>query len=146
MSSWTADWSPATCTLMTNRRPQRREGDLQALPARLRRGGEAPITKGPGGLYPHHRGIFIGWMKMKFDGKSYDRWHMKGGEIVHQKFLAQKAGLPDEAMCTSLIHWNEPDGKAFLVEERTMTFRRGPELRAAWRSTSILRSAALAAT
>ena len=31
------------------------------------------------------RGIFAGWMKMTFDGKNYDRWHMKGGEIVHQK-------------------------------------------------------------
>ncbi|HUU31439.1 MAG TPA: DUF6807 family protein, partial [Phycisphaerae bacterium] len=26
------------------------------------------LTKGPGGLYTHHRGIFIGWMKLKYDG------------------------------------------------------------------------------
>jgi hypothetical protein len=87
--------------------------------------GSAPITKGPGGLYPHHRGIFAGWMKMKFGDKTYDRWHMKGGEIVHQKFLAQKASA-DEATFTSLANWNEPDGQPFLVEERTMTIRRGP--------------------
>ncbi len=88
--------------------------------------GKQPITKGPGGLYTHHRGIFIGWMKITFGDKVYDRWHMKGGEIVHQKFLAQKA-TADEAAFTSLTHWNEPDGQAFLVEERTMTIRRGPD-------------------
>ena len=88
--------------------------------------GDAPITKGPGGLFPHHRGIFIGWRAMKFNGKSYDRWHMPDGEIVHQKFLAEKAG-PDEATFTSLAHWNDPKGEPFLVEERTMTVRRGPE-------------------
>lgn len=87
--------------------------------------GSRPITKGPGGLYPHHRGIFIGWNKMKFDGKTYDRWHMKGGEIVHQKFLAQKA-TADEAAFTSLANWNDAQGEPFLVEERTMTIRRGP--------------------
>lgn len=88
--------------------------------------GEYPITKGVGGLYTHHRGIFIGWNKMGFGGKTYDRWHMKGGEIVHQKFLVQKAG-PEEAVVTSQTHWNDEAGKPILVEERTMTFRRGGE-------------------
>ena len=46
--------------------------------------GKAPITMGPGGQYTHHRGIFIGWSKLGFNGKSYDRWHMKDGAIVHQ--------------------------------------------------------------
>ena len=35
--------------------------------------GKAPITKGPGGQFTHHRGIFIGWSKLGFNGKSYDR-------------------------------------------------------------------------
>ena len=50
---------------------------------------------------------------------------MKGGEIVHQKFLAQKANA-DQAAFTSLTNWNDADGQPLLVEERTMTFRRGP--------------------
>ena len=87
--------------------------------------GLAPITKGPGGEFTHHRGIFIGWMKMKFQGKDYDRWCMTGGEIVHQKFLLPEAG-PDQASFTSLTDWNDAEGKPMLAEERTMTFRRAP--------------------
>ena len=85
--------------------------------------GKQPITKGPGGQFTHHRGIFIGWMKIKFEDQSYDRWHMKGGEIVHQEFLKKTAGA-DEASFTSLTNWNDAAGKPFLVEERTMTFHR----------------------
>jgi hypothetical protein len=87
--------------------------------------GEAPITKGPGGEFTHHRGIFIGWNKISFDGKNYDRWHMTGGEQVHQSFTGKRADK-DSATFTSLVHWNDNAGKAFLEEERTMTFRHAP--------------------
>ena len=88
--------------------------------------GKAPITKGLGGVFPHHRGIFIGFNKITFQGKHYDRWHMKGGEIVHQKFKEEKAG-PDAATFTSLADWNSDPGKApIMTEARTITFRRAP--------------------
>jgi len=87
--------------------------------------GKAPITKGVGGEYTHHRGILIGWMKMGFNGKSYDRWHMKGGEQIHQKFGEQKADK-EQGSFTSLVNWNDETGKAFIEEERTMAFRRAP--------------------
>lgn len=85
--------------------------------------GKLPITNGPAGQFPHHRGIFIGWMKIGLDGKSYDRWHMQGGEIVHQKFGGQTAGA-EQASFTSLTQWNDNAGMAILEEERTMTIRR----------------------
>lgn len=81
------------------------------------------ITKGPGGQFTHHRGIFIGWNKITYNGKSYDRWHMTGGEQVHQKFLRQEAG-PERATFTSLVHWNDAAKEAFIIEERTFTVRR----------------------
>lgn len=87
--------------------------------------GKAPITKGPGGQFTHHRGIFIGWMKMKFEDKTYDRWHMKGGDIVHQKFVAREASS-DHASFTSVTHWQDASGEPFVVEERTMSFGRTP--------------------
>ena len=87
-------------------------------------GGDKFITKGPGGLFTHHRGIFIGWNKITFNGKSYDRWHMSGGEQVVQKILRQEAAA-DKATFTALVHWNDAAKEAFIVEERTFTVRRG---------------------
>ena len=86
--------------------------------------GREPITKGPGGEFPHHRGIFIGWNKLTVGGKAYDRWHMKDGAQIHRKFLAQKAGA-DQASFTSLVQWTGQGDEAILEEERTHTFSRG---------------------
>ena len=84
--------------------------------------GAGPITKGPGGEFPHHRGIFIGWNKMTVAGKGYDRWHMKGGDQVHEKFAAQKAGA-DGASFTSLVRWlGETPETVLIEEERTISF------------------------
>lgn len=84
--------------------------------------GKEPITKGAGGTLPHHRGIYVGWNKIEVGGKTYDRWHMSGGDQVHDKFLAQSAG-PDKATFTSHIRWEgaKPE-EVILDEERTMTF------------------------
>lgn len=82
-----------------------------------------PLTKGPGGKYTHHRGIFIGWKATTVEGKKYDTWHMKPGDMVHQKFLKTEAGDAD-ATITSLVHWLDGEGKPLVIEERTMTLRR----------------------
>lgn len=88
--------------------------------------GKMPITKGPGGQFTHHRGIFLGWSKLQFNGKSYDRWHMKGGDIVHQEFLKEEA-KGDTAAFTSKTHWNDETEKPLLDEERTMTVQEKKE-------------------
>lgn len=85
--------------------------------------GKTTITKGPGGTFTHHRGIFIGWNKIGFDGKTFDRWHMKGGEMVQQEFLRRTAGK-DQAEIQSLIHWNDESGKPIVVEERAQVVRK----------------------
>jgi hypothetical protein len=94
--------------------------------------GENLLTNGPDGenpytktvLYPHHRGIFIGWNKLQFDGKSYDTWHMTNGvRQVHQKFLDKKAET-EKAVSTALIHWKNGEGKVMVEEKRTMTVYR----------------------
>jgi hypothetical protein len=94
--------------------------------------GKKIITKGPGGLYPHHRALYIGWNKLGFDGKTFDHWHMKyntreGGKKkstligqVHQKFLRREAG-PVFGRMTALIHWNDAEGQPLVAEERTVT-------------------------
>jgi hypothetical protein len=86
--------------------------------------GKAPITKGAGGDYTHHRGIFIGWNKIGFGGKTYDRWHMKGGEIVHQEFPRQEI-KDGAALFTSRTLWMAEADRPLLEEKRTMTIAPG---------------------
>jgi len=88
--------------------------------------GKAPITKGAGGSFPHHRGIFIGWNKIGVGGKTYDRWHMKGGDQVHEKFSAQTAGK-DQATFTSVVRWTGDQlDQTLIEEERTFSFLPAP--------------------
>lgn len=78
------------------------------------------ITKGAGGKFTHHRGIFLGWAKLGHGGKRYDHWHMKNVRIVHQKFI-KRDGDDKHFTMTALLHWNDPDGKPILEEKRTFT-------------------------
>lgn len=87
--------------------------------------GKAPITKGPGGDFPHHRGLVVGWNKLTTPAGVVDRWHMKGGNIIHQKLLTQKADK-DSATFTALIHWQGSTEDPILAEERTITLLHAP--------------------
>ncbi len=83
-------------------------------------GSETIITKGPGGRYTHHRGMYVGWNKTKAGGKSYDFWHCNKGErIEHQEFVT-KAGDAKSGRMTATIHWNDPEGEPVVVETRTV--------------------------
>ncbi len=88
--------------------------------------GKGPVTKGAGGKFTHHRGIFIGWKKVSHEGTDYDRWHMKGGEQIHQKFIKKEAGSR-KAMITSQVFWNDNDNKPILKEDRSMSFLPAPK-------------------
>lgn len=87
--------------------------------------GKEVITKGPGGLYTHHRGIFIGWNRLGFAGKRYDFWGMGGTTQEHQKLLRQTAG-PVLARYRARVHWNITGPKTILSEERQITVFRQP--------------------
>ena len=87
--------------------------------------GREVITKGAGGLYTHHRGIFIGWSRTRFDGGSHDTWHMKTTTQEHQKFLSRSAG-PVLARFRALIYWNISGPKTILAEQREITIYRQP--------------------
>ncbi|MCU0866803.1 MAG: PmoA family protein [Planctomycetes bacterium] len=46
------------------------------------------LTKGLGGTYPHHRGLFVGWNQVQVGGERFDFWHCKNGETQRlQKLL-----------------------------------------------------------
>lgn len=86
-------------------------------------GSKTIITKGPHGKYTHHRGLYVGWNKTGFEGKSLDFWHCKNGaHLRHVKFTAMSADA-DHGSMTAEIHWNDADGKPVIVEWRTVSVR-----------------------
>jgi hypothetical protein len=84
--------------------------------------GKETITKGPGGKFTHHRGLFIGFSRLQHEGKRHDTWHMGGSAAqVHQEFTKEEAG-DDKTTVASKIHWLGSDGETLLLEEtRTVT-------------------------
>ncbi|MEC9091088.1 MAG: DUF6807 family protein [Planctomycetota bacterium] len=83
--------------------------------------GKTPITKGPGGQYTHHRGIFLGWNRISFQKKTYDLWHMKTSEIIHQTFLENQSSAKSTTLKVRL-HWMDSENNIILNEVRTMIF------------------------
>lgn len=87
--------------------------------------GKELITKGPGGEFTHHRGWFLGWNKITTSSGTVDRWHMKGGNIVQQKVISQKADK-DSATFTVLLNWQGSTDAPILSEARTFTVLPAP--------------------
>ena len=83
------------------------------------------LTKGPGGKYTHHRGIYFGFSKCTAqdkDGKKVgvDTWHCKRAYQTHEKFLVQEGG--GKAVQKVEIAWRVDDGTVFATEQRQLTF------------------------
>ncbi len=83
--------------------------------------GKARITKDVEGQYTHHRGHYIGWSKLKFKGASYDLWHMKKAQQVHQGFGEQK-NADAESSFVSKVHWIAGEDTLLLTEKRRYDF------------------------
>lgn len=84
--------------------------------------GKRLITKGPGGKFPHHRGLYFGFNRISYGEKqTADTWHCNNGEFQsHEKLLASEAG-PVLGRHTLQIDWHGKDKKAFAQETREMT-------------------------
>lgn len=80
------------------------------------------VTKGPGGQYTHHRGIYYGFNKVTYgDNQKADIWHCTGDtHQSHEKFLASEAG-PVLGRHRLEIAWHGQGKKVFAVEERELT-------------------------
>lgn len=82
--------------------------------------GQQIVTKGPGGRYTHHRGLFFGFNRVSYDGKKADIWHCRGAHQAHDSVLATEQG-PVVARHRVLINWHGPDAGIFASETREMT-------------------------
>jgi len=81
----------------------------------------ALVTKGPGGQFTHHRGIFLGFSKVTYGNNvKVDIWHCK--DDTHQAFekvLLRESG-PVLASEKDQIAWNGKNKETFAVEERQL--------------------------
>lgn len=84
--------------------------------------GKRLMTKGPGGLFPHHRGIFFGFNRISYgDGKKADTWHCNNKESEqHVETLLEEAG-PVLGRHRVKINWLGQDRQIFAVETREFT-------------------------
>ncbi len=88
--------------------------------------GEAPITKGPGGKYTHHRGMFIGWNHTKVGDAEFDTWHMKSCSQEHMGWYELAPG-EDKATHVQIVDWRDDAGQPFIREARAITAMPGPD-------------------
>lgn len=77
------------------------------------------LTKGVGGQFTHHRGLFYGFMKVGYDKNTVDIWHCRGQtHQAHREILAETKTNTLMGRHRVKIDWNGVEGKTFAVEER----------------------------
>ena len=81
------------------------------------------ITKGAGGKYTHHRGLYVGWNKTQTTDGEFDFWHCRNGAHLKHVRTVERTGGPGRGRMVSEIHWNDPDGQPVIVETRTVEVR-----------------------
>ncbi|MCG8587273.1 MAG: PmoA family protein [Pirellulales bacterium] len=84
--------------------------------------GDAIVTKGPGGRYTHHRGLYYGFSRCSYGkGKRADTWHSRGkAHQAHKELEASEAG-PVLGRHQIAIAWHGQDGEEFASEQREIT-------------------------
>jgi len=84
--------------------------------------GKTLLTKGPGGLFPHHRGLFYGFNRISYGDQKADTWHCTNGAYQAHRgaFLSQEAG-PVLGRHRFWVDWHGQDSAIFANEIREMT-------------------------
>jgi hypothetical protein len=87
--------------------------------------GKTLLTKGAGGEFTHHRGLFFGFNKVTYDGnKKCDIWHCKDTAFQsHDGFLDTEAG-PVLGRQRVAIGWHGLKDEVFANEQRELTVYR----------------------
>lgn len=79
------------------------------------------ITKGPGGKYPHHRGIFFGYCDVTYgDGRKANTWSGRNTPQTHEGFLRTEAG-PVLGRHLVAVNWRGSRHEVYLKEKRELT-------------------------
>ena len=85
-------------------------------------GTDVPLTKGIGGEYPHHRGLFLGWNQTTVGDAKFDFWHCPVAGQRHAGFDLESevhSGVRRELRSTT--HWLTPLDEIVLRDQRCLT-------------------------
>lgn len=91
--------------------------------------GNELLTKGLGGLWPHHRGIYFGYNHVYVDGDDtqIDIWHARNGErSEHSETLKELTG-PVMGGHIVKIDWKDHEGVTFIEETREIRVYNQPD-------------------
>jgi len=88
--------------------------------------GSRLITKGPGGKYTHHRGLFFGYCSVTYgEGQRANTWSGRNTPETHAGFLAEEAG-PVLGRHLVAVDWQGADNEPYLKEQRELTVYKLP--------------------
>jgi hypothetical protein len=77
------------------------------------------LTKGNGGMFQHHKGLFIGWNRTGWKDRRFDFWHMPKQELqVFRRFLPHTALAMEAGAQVCAIDWISPEGEVVVAETR----------------------------
>lgn len=84
--------------------------------------GELCLTKGPDGLYPHHRGVFCGWTRTQVGDQTYNFWAIPKDNRPHQEHAEWVSGRgwlgSNLARVCARAEWKTPEGEVVVEELR----------------------------
>jgi len=84
--------------------------------------GSLLLTKGPGGRFPHHRGIFFGFNRISYgDGLKADIWHCRNKETQEHREVLQAVVGNVMGRHRLRIDWFGRDREVFAHEARELT-------------------------
>jgi hypothetical protein len=79
------------------------------------------VTNGPGGKFPHHRGLFYGFNKVSYGTKKADVWHCTGDAFQSHDGFVSSEGNDKVARQKVKGGWHGPGKEVFAREEREVT-------------------------
>ncbi len=107
--------------------PQNREATYKVFHHVYNPAGTRFVTKGAGGKFTHHRGLFFGFNRITYPGGRCDTWHCGGNAFQsHEGFLAQEAG-PVMGRHLVAVDWHGQKGEVFAREQRELTVYHVPD-------------------
>ena len=83
--------------------------------------GQQIVTKGAGGKFSHHRGLFYGFNRISYGSQAADIWHCNKGESQQHREVVQAEAGPVLGRHRLAIDWHGRDGEVFANELREMT-------------------------